>query len=319
MLKRFVLTVALTILSIAAHAQYPVKPIHFVVPYPAGAVADSLARIFAHEMTVRLGQPVIVENRPGAEGAIGAESVMRAPPDGYTLLFTTGSPMGAGPAMRKNPSYDPRKDFTPIGFLGPGTFFLVVHPSVPANSVKELIAYARANPDTLNYGTGNAAAIVGTLQFMKSTGIKMTHVPYKGEASALPDLLAGRVQVQLFAATALVMPLAKEGRLRILASVLDDPSPLAPDVPTLDQAGVPGVTVRAWAALFGPRNLPHDIVQRLSREINACLNQAEVRAQLVSQGYDPPRETSPAQLGAYVNAQYEMWRRMVSEAGLPLE
>lgn len=318
MIRFFVMTL-FGLMSIGVHAQYPTKPVHLIVPYAAGAIADTTARIVARDLAAELGQPVVVENRPGGEGLIGATSVTRAAPDGYTLLLATGSVIGPALAMRKVPPYDPSTDLTPIGLLGPSPFILLVHPSVPAKDLNELVAYARANPNKLNYGTGNATAIVGSAQLMKATGIAMVHIPYKGEATSLPDLLSGRIQVQLYASVAQAMPLAKEGRLRILAVSLDERSPLLPDVPTFEEVGVSGIDSRAWFGLFGPANLPRDVIARLSLALNASLAKREFRDELTSQGVVPVRETSPQKLRDYATSQYAMWKQLVKEVALPLE
>ena len=317
-MERLLVALALVVASQLASAQpYPNKPIRFIVGFPPGAAADSVSRILAAQLSAALGQPVIVENKPGAESVIAADTVAKAPPDGYTLLFGSSSNMVAAPALRREPPYDPTNDFSAISLIGHGTFLLFSHPSVPATNLRELIDYARANPDKLNYATGNPISIIATAQFMKATDTRMVQVPYKGEAPAIPDLIAGRVQVEFIATVAVALPHVNTGRLRVLAAMTDQRSPLAPDVPTLAELGVPEVTVRLWAGIFGPAKMPASVVQRLSSEMNALLKRPEVREQLVRQGYDP-RGSSSEELGAYVRSQYALWKQAVREAGVAL-
>jgi tripartite-type tricarboxylate transporter receptor subunit TctC len=302
----------------SASAQpYPSKPLRLICGFPPGAAADAVSRILANGLSGALGQPVIVENKPGAESMIAADYVARSAPDGYTILFGSSSNMVAAPALRRESPYDPTVDFTPLSLIGHGTFLLFTHPSVPATSLRELIDYARAHPGELNYATGNPISIIATAQFMKATGMRMVQVPYKGEAPAIPDLVAGRVQVEFIATVAVALPHVNTGRLRVLAAMTDRRSPLAPDVPTLAELGVPEVTMRLWAGLYGPARLPAAVTQRLSSEINALLKRPGVREQLVRQGYDP-QGSSSEELGAYVKSQYALWKQAVKEAGVAL-
>jgi tripartite-type tricarboxylate transporter receptor subunit TctC len=299
----------------SARADYPAKPVRLVVGLPAGATADALSRILAQGLTVRLGQPVIVENRPGADSALAAEFVARAAPDGYTILFASSGNLAAVPALRSDLRYDPVRDFTALSRIGYATQLLFVHAAVPVRTLDELISYARARPDELNYATGNPAAAVAMAQFIRATGIRLHHVPYKGEAPALPDLVAGRVQLQILASVSQALPLVQEGRLRVLAAVLDRRSPVAPDVPTFAEAGVPEVSARLWSGLVGPRHLARDITELLSREINAVLKSSEVREQLARLAYDPQPST-PEEFAAYIESQVALWKRMIKEGGI---
>jgi tripartite-type tricarboxylate transporter receptor subunit TctC len=318
LLVTLALAVGLLAASESASAQaYPSKPLKLICGFPPGAAADSVSRILANALSPALGQPVVVENKPGAESAIAAEYVAKSAPDGYTILFGSSSNMVAAPALRREPPYDPTSDFTPLSLVGHGTFLLFMHPSVPATNLRELIDYVRENPDKLNYATGNPISIIATAQLMKATGTRMVQVPYKGEAPAIPDLIAGRVQVEFIATVAVALPHVQTRRLRVLAAMTDQRSPLAPDVPTLAELGVPEVTVRLWAGLYGPAKLPPAVTQRLSSEINAVLRRPEVREQLVRQGYDP-QGSSSEELGAYVRSQYALWKQAVKEAGVAL-
>ena len=313
-----VLAAALLAASDSASAQqYPGKPVRLICGFPPGAAADNMSRILANALAPGLGQPVIVENKPGAESAIATEYVAKSAPDGYTILFGSSSNMVAAPSLRREPPYNPTTDFTPLSLVGHGTFLLFTHPSVPATNLRELIDYLKANPDKLNYATGNPIAIIATAQFMKATGTRMVQVPYKGEAPAIPDLVAGRVQFEFIATVAVALPHVSTGRLRVLAAMTDRRSPLAPDVPTLAELGVPDVTVRLWAGLYGPAKMPAAVAQRLSSEINAVLKRPEVREQLARQGYDA-EGSSPEELGAYLKSQYALWKQAVKEAGVTL-
>ena len=313
---KFLLAILL-LASGLAHAQYPNKPVRFIVGFPPGGSADPTTRIIGAALQEQLGQPFVVENRPGADSAIAAEQVSKMTADGYTLMFASNSAMTAAVALRKNPTYDPLKDFTPISMVGRATVFFYVHPDVPAKTLKEFIAHAKANPGKLVYGTGNPLSILYGQQLMSATGMQMLHVPYKGEGPLNPDILAGRVHSS-FLSTGSAVSNAKDGRLRPLAVLLEKRSPLLPEVPTISEAGVPEVTVRQWAGVFGPPNLPKDIVARLNKEVNAALQRPDVIAKLQSYGYSPEGST-PERLTEVNRADLELWRRLVKEAGIPLE
>ncbi|HEY1289615.1 MAG TPA: tripartite tricarboxylate transporter substrate binding protein [Burkholderiales bacterium] len=316
-MHRILLALALAAISGAAFAQYPAKPIRFIVGFPPGGSADPTTRIIGQALSEQIGQPVIVDNRPGADSALAAEQMTRIAPDGYTIMFASNSAMTGPVALRKSPPYDPLKDFTPISLVGRATVILYAHPSVPAKTLKEFVDYARANPGKLAYGTGNALSILYNVQLMSATGIEMLHVPYKGEGPLNPDLLAGRVQSS-FLSTLSALSNAKEGRLRPLAVLLEKRSPLAPDVPTIAEAGVPQVTVRQWAGVFGPPKLPRPIVERLNKEVNAALKRPEVLEKLQSYGYAAEGST-PEQLFVINRDDLALWKKLVAQARIPLE
>ena len=301
----------------AAVAQYPVKPIRLIVGFPPGGSADPTTRIMGAALAEQMGQPVVIENRPGADSAIAAEQVSRLPADGYTLMFASNSAMTAAVALRKQAPYDPLADFTPISMVGRATVFLYVHPAVPAATLKEFVEYARANPGKLNYGTGNPLSILYNVQLMAATGVSMVHVPYKGEGPLNPDILAGRVQSS-FLSTGTAVSYAKDGRLRPLAVLLERRSPLLPDVPTITEAGVPAVTVRQWAGMFGPPKMPREIVERLNKEVNAALKRPDVLEKLQGYGYAAEGST-PERLLEINRDDLALWRKLVREAGIPLE
>jgi tripartite-type tricarboxylate transporter receptor subunit TctC len=312
-----VLAPALLLACGAALAQYPSKPIRFIVGFPPGGSSDPTTRIVGAALSTQLGQPLVVENRPGADSAIAAEALTRMPADGYTLMFATNSAMTAAVALRKIPAYDPLTDFTPISMVGRATVFLYAHPSVPGTTLKEFIAHARANPGKLAYGTGNPLSIFYNVQLMSSTGIDMLHVPYKGEGPLMPDIISGRVHSS-FLSTGNAISLSKEGKLRPLAVLLEKRSPLLPEVPTIAEAGAPGVTVRQWAGVFGPPKMPREIVERLNKEINAALRRPEVLDKMQGYGYAAEGST-PEGLLAINRDDLALWRRLVREANIPLE
>jgi tripartite-type tricarboxylate transporter receptor subunit TctC len=311
-----VLTAVLAAPLIAA-AQFPAKPIRVVVPFPAGSSTDSVTRVLANSVSQSIGQPLVVENKAGADGAIAAAEVAKAPADGYTLLMATNSPMSAVPAMKKNPPYDPVVDFTPITDVGRYTFFILVHPSVPAKTLGELINYARANPGKLNYATGNTTGIVSTAFFASQAKIDIVHVPYKGEPQAITDLVAGRVQL-MFASSGTSLPHVREGKLRALVTTLPKRSGILPEVPSIAEAGMPQFSITSWAGLFGPAKMPRDVVDRLNREFGAAMTRADVQTGMDRLAF-ALSPSSPEQLGVFVKDQMESYRRTLRAAGVEPE
>jgi tripartite-type tricarboxylate transporter receptor subunit TctC len=316
-MHRILLAFVLAAAAGTSLAQYPAKPLRFIVGFPPGGSADPTTRILGQALSEQLGQPVIVDNRPGADSALAAEQMTRIAPDGYTIMFASNSAMTGPVALRKVAPYDPLKDFTPISLVGRATVILYAHPSVPAKTLKEFVEYARANPGKLAYGTGNALSILYNVQLMSATGIDMLHVPYKGEGPLNPDLLAGRVHSS-FLSTLSALSNAKEGKLRALAVLLEKRSPLAPEVPTISEAGVPQVTVRQWAGVFGPPKLPRPIVERLNREVNAALKRPEVLEKLQGYGYAAEGST-PERLFEINRDDLALWHKLVKQAAIPLE
>jgi tripartite-type tricarboxylate transporter receptor subunit TctC len=318
MTVRIVLAVVLLFSATHSWGQgYPSKPIRLIVGFPPGGSADPTTRIIGQALSEQMGQPVIVENRPGGDSAIAAEQVARLPADGYTLMFASNSAMTAAVALRKQPTYDPLTDFTPISMVGRSTVFFYAHPDVPAKTLAEFVAYAKANPGKLNYGTGNPLSILYHVQLAQATGIDMLHVPYKGEGPLNPDIIAGRVHVS-FLSTATAISLAKDGKLRPLAVLAKNRSPLLPEVPTIDEAGVPQVTVRQWAGVYGPPKMPREVVERLNKEVNAAVKRKDVFDKLQSYGYAAEGST-PEGLLAINREDLALWRRLVREAKMPLE
>jgi len=299
-----------------AAAQYPSKPIRILVPFGAGSSTDIVMRILAQPLGQSLGQPVVVENKPGADGAIAAAEVAKAPADGHTMMIGTNSPMSAGPHLRKVP-YDAIRDFTPITLVGNYTFFVLVHPSVPARTLQELIAYAKANPGKLNYATGNTSGIVMTAMLTSQAGMELVHVPYKSEPPAITDLLSGNVQVMI-SSYATVAPFMRDNKLRPLVTTLPNRSPLMPEVPSIVEVGFPKFSVSPWAGMFGPARMPKEVTERLNREFNALIKRADVREALLKQAFDP-KGSSVDEFNAYVKDQYDIWGRAIRDAGIQPE
>jgi len=313
---RIVAALALAAFCAGAGAQYPNKPIRLVVPFPAGGAAELGARIFAQPLGQALGQPVVVEARPGGDGIIAADAVMRAAPDGYTLLYATNTAFNWVPVTKKQPPYDPVADFTPVSLVGHFGFFLFTHPSVPANSVAELLAYARANPGKLNYGTGNAFSQIFTAQLKAVEKIDIVHVPYKGDAPLTIDLLGGRVQMA-FATPGTALPQVKEGKLRALAALFPNRSPLLPEVPTAAEAGLK-LSLTPWGGIFGPARMSPEAVNRLARELGVVLQRPEVREAFGKIAFEA-RSSTPEELAAFLKGQIDVWRRTAEEVGIKPE
>jgi tripartite-type tricarboxylate transporter receptor subunit TctC len=314
MIKRIALIAAVLLYASGASAQYPNKPVRIVIPFGPGSSTDAIMRILATPLSAALGQQVIIDPKPGGDGAISAIEVARAAPDGYTLGVGSGSPLAAVPALRKNPPYNPVADFTPITDIGRYTVFLYVNASVPANTFQEFVAYVKANPGKLAYGTGNASGIVAFAQMNTMLGLDMLHVPYKSAPPAVLDLVGNRVQVMMDPPTA-ALAFVKEGKLRALATTLRSRSPLLPDVPTIYEAGLPQFTISNWMGLVGPANLPRDIVERINREFAAALKRPEVLAALERQAFIA-NPSSPEQFAAFIKEQMESYGRLLRAAGV---
>jgi tripartite-type tricarboxylate transporter receptor subunit TctC len=311
----FACTLAVGSFSVAPAIAQPA--VRIVMPFPAGAAADSVARIVAPPLSRALGQPVVIDNRIGADGAIAAEHAARSPADGQTLLFAGNTQMLGVPTLRKNPPYDPLVDFVPIAPVVRFAFFLVVHPDTPAQNLAQLLEHARAHPGKLNYASGNVNGVLAAAQMMSAAKVQMVHVPYKGEPLAVPDLVEGRVHL-MFASGAVVAPLVKQGKLRALVTLLPTRSTLLPDVPTAAEAGLPQLSVLIWGGLFGPAKMPMERVESISREVNTILKQPEVREQLQMQGVEPFAAT-PAEFAKFLREQLSDWAQAAREAGLKPE
>jgi tripartite-type tricarboxylate transporter receptor subunit TctC len=287
------------------------------VPFPPGGAAELGARIFAQPLGQQLGQPMIIETKPGAEGIIASELVKQAAPDGYTLYYGTATGMSFAPAAKKVPPYDPVNDFTPISMVGIFGFFIFSHASLPVNNIGELVAYARANPGKLNYGTGNATSILSTALFASQQKLDMVHIPYKGDGPLSLDLVAGRVNISI-ATPGLAVPHVKEGKLRALATLLPNRNPLLPEAPTLQEAGLAPVPITPWGGLFGPAKLPKEVVDRVARDIAVVLARPEVREAFGRLAFEP-RSSTPQELSAFVAQQLDAYGRAARAVGLSLD
>jgi tripartite-type tricarboxylate transporter receptor subunit TctC len=293
---------------------YPSKPITIVAVFGPGSASDTLCRIIGDKLSPALGQPVVVEDRPGADGALAAQYVHHQPADGYTLLMGTNSPLSADPFIHKGLNYDPIKDFVPITRVGSFTLMLVVDTKLPIHSVKELAAYGKANPGKLSFASGNTAGIVGGYTIQKWAEISMLHVPYKTTGPALMDIIAGRVSM-MFADFTSVMPHVKAGTVRPLAISRMHRSSLYPDLPTMDEAGVKGFNFDAWAGLVAPAGTPPEVVKKLNIELRKVIDSPDVQAKFKNVGFEGFSST-PEELGDYMKAQLVEWGKMVKDAGI---
>lgn len=309
---------ALTLFACAAaHAQYPTKPIRLVVPFPPGGAAELGARIFAQPLGERLGQPVVIETRPGGEGIIASDAVRKSAPDGYTLYYGTATGLSFAPAAKKVPPYDPVNDFTPISLVGYFGFFVFSHADMPVRTIQDLVGYARANPGRINYGSGNATSILATALFAQANRLDMVHVPYRGDAPLSVDLLAGRLHFA-FATPGTLAPQVKEGKIRVLATMLPSRSPLFPEAPTLPEAGLAPVPITPWGGLFGPAKLPREVVDRVGREMAVVLARPDVKEAFGRIAFEP-RASSPEGLRAIVLEQLEAYGRAARNANVTLD
>ena len=309
----------LLLVSLGAHAQpYPARPITLVVPFAPGGGTDSLARELAKLLQDQLGQPVVVDNRGGAGGAIAAAQVAQSKPDGYTLLFVTSTFVTVAATDRKL-AYDILKDFTPIALLGRGPLLLVVNKDLPVASVRELVDAAKAKPEAFNYvsaGQGSINHLAGEL-FAQRTGAKMTHVPYKGSGPATMDLIGGQAQV-FFATVPTILGQVKGNKVRVLAATSARRSPLFPDVPTVQESGVKDYAVETWWGIVGPAQLAPEVAAKLNAAINASAQAPEMKKRFVDEGADP-FVGKPADLGAQLARELDGWKRVVREGGLKID
>lgn len=306
-------------LQAAAQGTWPERPIRLIVPFAPGASTDSVARMLAFRLSPRLGQSVVVDNRGGAGGIIGIETVAKARPDGYTLLFASNTVVTNAAAEGKNLPYDPLKDLAPIGEAGSVPFTIVVSETVKAATLADFIAQARAKPRSMSYGTGGVGTIthLATELFASTAKIELLHVPYKGVGAAVPDLLAGRLQVLLFTVAA-GTPHVRAGKVRGLAVTSAQRSPLVPDLPTVSEAGLPGSQVEAWWGLLGPARLPAPIVNRLSSELNAVLVSADFRELLTREGATA-RTGTPEAFRNLMRSELARWNRLIKEANIQMQ
>ena len=319
MLMRFVAFVLAAALPSFALAQaWPTKPVRMVVPFPAGGPTDVLTRALAEKLSAALGQPVVVDNKPGAGGTIGSDLVAKSAPDGYTLLMATGSTHSVGPYLSKVP-YDPQKDFTPIVYVGKATNILLVSPVLGIDNVRELIEYARRNPGTLNFassGIGSVAHLTGEM-FASMAGIRITHVPYKGTQLSLPDLMSGQVGM-LFDNVVTGKPNMEGKRVKGIAISSRERSHLVPDLPTVSESGLPGFDSWNWFGVFGPAATPQGVVDRVNAELNRVMADASMRERFAQLGFETTGGT-PAEFAAIVQSEARKWSKVIREANVKPE
>ena len=313
---------ALLLLCVAALAQaqsYPTKPIHLIVPFPPGGGNDTVARAIGQQISPELGQPVVIDNRPGAGGSVGAELAAKAAPDGYTLFLAGVGSHVVNPNLHKKLAYDPLKDFAPITLIASAPSVLVVNPKVPAQNIAEFTAYARAHPGVLNYasnGNGSAAQLAAAM-YEHMAGVKMVHVPYKGIAPAMTDLMGGEVQLMFGTVVALV-PHIQAGKLRALAVTGKKRSNLLPEIPTLRESGLPEYEAGSWYGIEAPAGTPRPIIEQLNAVIVKALRQPDVARRLATEGAEVVGST-PEEFGAHLKSELERVGKVVRAAGIQIE
>lgn len=313
------LVLALASISAADAQAYPNRPLRAIVPIAPGGGTDTTGRLVTTKLSEALGQQIVVDNRAGGGGTIGASIAAKAQPDGYTILFGSISTHAVNPAMYKKLPYDHIKDFAPVSLIGTVPNVLVVHPSLPVKSVSDFINYAKANPGKINYGSAGIGSPPHlSMELLKSmAGIDVVHVPYKGAGPALAELLGGQTQV-MCTSLAGQLPHIKAGRVRALAVTTTKRNPQVPDVPTMIEAGVPGYEVTIWYAVFVPTGVSKPIIARLNSELVKLLNSAEMKERMAQIGVDPAPST-PAELAAFVKSETDKWTKTVQDAGVKLE
>lgn len=320
--RRFLMLALAAAVPLCGPAQaqgFPTKPVRIVVTFPPGGSSDAAARLVAPRLAERLGQPVLVENRPGAGGGIGLEAVAKAPADGHTLVLASAGGLTANPSLYAKINYDPARDFAPIGLFGTSPFVLIASDKLPAASVKDVVALAKARPGGLSYASGgNGTAMHLSGELLKSmTGSFIVHIPYRGSAPAVTAAGAGETQLAI-ADIASAQPLARAGRVKLLGVMGRERSTLAPELPTLAESGVPGFEASGWFALLAPAGTPAPVVARLNAELNAVLRAPELRQQFAQAGLEPLTST-PQELAALMRSETEKWARVIKQSGAKVD
>ena len=305
---------------VAVFAQsYPTRPIRFIVPFTPGGGNDTIARLIGQKLTAATGQQVIIDNRPGAGGAIGAEAAAKSAADGYTIFLAGVATHGINPNLRKKLSYDPVKDFDAVSLIASAPLLVVVHPSLPIRSVKELIALAKAKPGQINYasnGAGGSSHMAVEL-FKMTTGTNLVHIPYKGLAPALTELLSGEVQV-MFSSAVAMLPQVKSGRLRAIAMTGAKRSPAIPDIPTVAEAGVPGYETGSWYGIVAPAGTPKPAIDRLSKEVVAIVHSPDITKRLSDEAIIPVGST-PEEFATHIRKELARWAKVIKQSGIHLD
>jgi tripartite-type tricarboxylate transporter receptor subunit TctC len=318
-MKKLLVVIAAAIAAVVSGSSlyaddFPSRPITFTNPFGPGSASDTLCRIIADPLGAALKQPIVVEDRPGADGALAGLYVHHQPADGYSLMMATNSPLSADPFLLKDLAYDAVTDFAPVTRVGSFTLMVVVYPGLPIHSMKELVDYAKANPGKLSYASGNTAGVVGGKTLANYAGVDMLHVPYKSTPQAIEDVIAGRVSM-MFADFTVAMPHVSAGQVRALAVSRIKRSALFPDMPTLDEAGIKGFNLDAWAGLVAPAGTPPDAIATLNGALRKIIDSPEVQAKFKNVGFEGFSST-PEELGKFIKAQLGEWGKMVKEAGL---
>jgi tripartite-type tricarboxylate transporter receptor subunit TctC len=309
--------VALGLAGPAAAQAFPSKSLKFVVPFAAGSATDALARIVGEHVSKSLGKPVVVENVAGASGVIAAQAVARAEPDGHTVLITTNTTHGANQSLMKNVPYDAVNSFEAVGKLGTITLALAIHPGVPAQTVQEFVAYAKANPGKLTFGAGSSSSRIAGEMLKSLAGLDITYVPYRSNPQAITDLLGGQINI-VFADISTTLPQIKAGKVNGLAVSTAKRSVLAPDLPTMDEAGVKGYDLAAWFAAFVPAKSPKASVEKLNQALVAAVTDPATKDRLLAAGIEPETST-PDELKAFVGTEIAKWADIVKNAGIQPE
>jgi tripartite-type tricarboxylate transporter receptor subunit TctC len=315
-MKRLVASLALALAPLFAVAQaYPAKPVRFVVPYPAGGPLDTVARLLGQKVAESLKQAVIVDNKPGAGGNIGADAVAKSTADGHTILMGAVATHAINPSLYAAMPYDAARDFIPVTQVAATPNVLVIHPSIPATNVQEFVAYAKANPGKLNFGSGSSGSaghLAGEL-FKTLAGVEMTHEPYKGAAPAMQDLVAGRIQL-MFDNLASALAQVRAGKVRALAVTTAKRSPLAPELPTIAESGLAGFDINTWFGIFVPAGTPRDVIDRLQAEFTRALAAPDVREKMLNLGAEPVGNR-PEEFATYIRSEAEKYARLVKSSG----
>lgn len=317
--NRLVATLPLWAAAAAAHAQsnWPTKPVRIILQFPPGGSTDAVARILSQVLSQSLGQPVLVENRPGADGAIAGDLVARAEPDGHTYFLASNTPMMQVPLLKKNPPYDPIKSFTPVTLVGRYIYLLVAGAQLPVQNAQELVQLMRSQPGKFNYGSYSGVTQLMHTRLNNEARLDLNLIPYKGEGPTINDILGGHVQLT-YATPASALPHIREGKLKALAVLLPKRWEVLPQVPTAAESGTPALTAGTWAALFGPAKLPADIATRMSRAMAEAMARPEVKEKVDRLGFDLASST-PAELAAFMPEQLQAWAKAFADAGMQPE
>ncbi len=316
-----VLALAACALSVAAQAQtaYPVKPLRLLVPFPAGGPTDVITRAIGQKLADALGQPVVVDNKPGAGGAIGSDIAAKSAPDGYTIVMGTTSTHSIGPLLNSKTTYKVERDFAPVSLVARATQILVVTPSLPVKNVRELIALAKAKPGELNYSSSGVGTIVHLTSemFRSMAGVDIVHVPYKGVSLAIPDIMSGRISM-MFDSIVTALPQVKSGKVKAIAIASAKRSAMMPDLPTIAESGLPGFDGDTYFGVFAPAGTPREIVQRLSTELQKIVHQKDIADKLLAQGAEPVG-TGPEEFARVIKAADAKWGKVIKDAKVQVE